>query len=128
MEKVKKYIQYCRVATSEKEGKTALIYCRTATRESATYPKALENQLIRCVSKALEDGYQRCECVVEVGEGLSRKSQTIKRLRRVRKLARSQKFDELYITSIDRLSRDMRVVSELLSYFDKYLIKVEIVD
>lgn len=110
-----------------KSNEIAVAYCRTATILEDGHSSLIE-QSSRCIQKALEDGYRKVECIVDVRSGMSRKRFINRELKSLRRLIRSHKVGQLYITSPCRLSRDQSTFLQLTNYCKKYEVKIVICD
>ena len=101
----------------------AAVYCRTASLLEDGHQSLLE-QSSECIQKALNDGYRKIECVVDVRSGHIKKRLVNRELKSLRKLIRSQKVDVLYVASLSRLSRDWAVVTQLRSYCKRHKVRI----
>lgn len=110
-----------------KNDKVAVVYCRTASILEDGNDSLIE-QSSQCIRKAIEDGYKKCECIIDIRSGLTKKRFVNQELKSLRRLVRSHKVDAVYLTSLCRLSRNSRTCSELLRYFKRYQVRVIICD
>jgi DNA invertase Pin-like site-specific DNA recombinase len=110
-----------------KENKVAIVYCRADSLLEEGRTSLIEDSS-RCIRKALDDGYKKCECILDVRSGIVKKRFINRELKSLRKLVRSQKVDVLYVTSLCSLSKDTKAVGQLLDYFKRYQVRVVICD
>lgn len=113
-----------KICRSEKQERSAIIYCRVSTKEQAESGYSLAGQEKHCHRYAEKSGFDVIKIFIEKGESAKRADRT--ELNRLLKFVSKnhKEISTLIVYKLDRLSRNLADYTSLIRYFSEIGIEV----
>ena len=102
----------------------AVVYCRVVTCSVRNRSDSLKGQEESCLSKLKGDNkYQLTEVIKDVEYSKSEKN-VGKSIPRILSLAKERKISGMYVSNLDRISRDLNTLFKTMDFLNRHGVKI----